>query len=94
MSVSDSLMWRYYDLLSFRGASEIARFKLGIDEGRNPHDIKVLLAQELVGRFHSRLAAEEALAEFEARFRQGACLKTCRSWLSKAKVLQCRWLMS
>jgi len=79
MSVSDSLMWRYYDLLSFRDASEIARFKLDIDEGRNPRDIKVLLAQELVGRFHSRLAAEEALVEFEARFRQGVLPEACRS---------------
>ena len=71
MSISDTLMWRYYDLLSFRESAEIAHFKLDIDEGRNPRDIKVLLAQELVERFHSRVAAEEALAEFEARFRQG-----------------------
>jgi tyrosyl-tRNA synthetase len=71
MSISDTLMWRYYDLLSFRDTAEIARFKLDIDEGRNPRDIKVLLAQELVERFHSGAAAEEALAEFEARFRQG-----------------------
>jgi tyrosyl-tRNA synthetase len=71
MSISDTLMWRYYDLLSFRESAEIAHFKLDIDEGRNPRDIKVFLAQELVERFHSRVAAEEALAEFEARFRQG-----------------------
>lgn len=71
MSISDTLMWRYYDLLSFRDVAEIAGFKRDIDEGRNPRDIKVLLAQELVERFHSRVAAEEALAEFEARFRQG-----------------------
>lgn len=71
MSVSDNLMWRYYDLLSFRDTPEIACFKREADEGRNPRDIKVLLAQELVERFHSRSAAEEAFAEFEARFRQG-----------------------
>lgn len=71
MSVSDSLMWRYYDLLSFRDVSEIVRFKREIGEGRNPRDVKVLLAQELVERFHSRGAAEDALSEFEARFRQG-----------------------
>lgn len=71
MSISDGLMWRYYELLSFRDTAEIARFKLDIEEGRNPRDIKVLLAQELVERFHSRLAAEDALVEFEARFRQG-----------------------
>lgn len=71
MSISDTLMLRYYDLLSFRDTAEITRYRLDIDEGRNPRDIKVLLAQELVERFHSRFAAEEALAEFEARFRQG-----------------------
>jgi tyrosyl-tRNA synthetase len=72
MSVSDDLMWRYYELLSFRSSEEIARFKQEIASGRNPRDVKVLLAQEIVQRFHSRQAAEDALADFEARFRQGA----------------------
>ena len=72
MSVSDDLMWRYYDLLSFRDGAEIARFKADVAEGRNPRDIKVLLAQELVTRFHAARDAEDALADFEARFRQGA----------------------
>ena len=72
MSVSDDLMWRYYDLLSFRAASEIAQFKADIAAGRNPRDIKVLLAQELVARFHSQQAAADALADFEARFQRGA----------------------
>lgn len=72
MSVSDELMWRYYDLLSFRDGAEIARFKNDVVEGRNPRDIKVLLAQELVTRFHAARDAEDALADFEARFRQGA----------------------
>jgi tyrosyl-tRNA synthetase len=72
MSVSDELMWRYYELLSFRSNEEIARFKQEVGEGRNPRDIKVLLAQEIVERFHSRRDAEAALADFEARFRQGA----------------------
>jgi tyrosyl-tRNA synthetase len=71
MSVSDDLMWRYYDLLSFRHVTEIVGFRREIDEGRNPRDVKVLLAQEIVERFHSRSAAEGALSEFEARFRQG-----------------------
>ncbi len=71
MSVSDELMWRYYDLLSFRGNDEIAGFKREIGEGRNPRDIKVLLAQEIVARFHSAQDAESALAEFEARFQRG-----------------------
>lgn len=72
MSVSDSLMWRYFDLLSFRSSSEIAGLRREVEEGRNPRDVKVLLAQELVARFHDRRAAEDALAEFEARFQRGA----------------------
>ncbi len=72
MSVSDDLMWRYYELLSFRSSEEIARYKQEIADGRNPRDVKVLLAQEIVQRFHSRQAAEDALTDFEARFRQGA----------------------
>ena len=71
MSISDELMWRYLELLSFRSLDEIAGWKKEVDAGRNPRDIKVLLAQEIVERFHSRQAAESALAEFEARFRQG-----------------------
>lgn len=72
MSVSDELMWRYYDLLSFRPGMEIAKFKDEVAAGRNPRDIKVMLAQEIVARFHDLKAADDALAEFEARFRQGA----------------------
>jgi tyrosyl-tRNA synthetase len=72
MSISDELMWRYYDLLSFRPEAEIAQLKRECASGRNPRDAKVALAQEIVARFHSRAAAEHALAEFEARFRQGA----------------------
>ena len=72
MSVTDELMWRYYDLLSFRPSVEIAVFKREVAEGRNPRDIKVLLAQEIVTRFHGPAAAVDALADFEARFRQGA----------------------
>jgi len=72
MSVSDDLMWRYLELLSFRSLSEIAGWRAEVQQGRNPRDIKVLLAQEIVARFHSQAAAEQALADFEARFRQGA----------------------
>ena len=71
MSVSDELMWRYFDLLSFRDSAEIARLRASVASGLNPRDVKVMLGQELVTRFHSRGSAEEALAEFEARFRQG-----------------------
>jgi tyrosyl-tRNA synthetase len=72
MSVSDELMWRYFDLLSFRGDAEIAKLKNEVTDGRNPRDVKVLLAQELVARFHTRKDADDALADFEARFQRGA----------------------
>ncbi len=72
MSISDTLMWRYYELLSFRSLDEIAAIQAETQAGRNPRDAKVMLAQEIVARFHSRQAAEEALASFEARFRDGA----------------------
>src|SRR6185437_8758333 len=72
MSISDPLMWRYYDLLSFRSADEIAALKRECAAGRNPRDAKVMLAQEIVARFHSKREADAALAEFDARFREGA----------------------
>ncbi|OZI29607.1 tyrosine--tRNA ligase [Bordetella genomosp. 7] len=72
MSISDTLMWRYYELLSFRSLEDIATLKAGIDAGANPRDAKVALAQEIVARFHSPRAAEDALAAFQARFRDGA----------------------
>lgn len=71
MSISDTLMWRYLELLSFHSLAEIGIWRAEVNEGRNPRDIKVLLAQEIVTRFHSQTAAQGALAEFEARFRQG-----------------------
>jgi tyrosyl-tRNA synthetase len=72
MSISDELMWRYYELLSFRSQDDVARLRRECAGGRNPRDAKVALGQEIVARFHSAAAAEHALAEFEARFRQGA----------------------
>lgn len=72
MSISDTLMWRYYDLLSFRSLDEIALLQKQVKDGANPRDTKVLLAQEIVARFHSQQAAHDALARFEARFRDGA----------------------
>jgi len=72
MSISDELMWRYYELVSFRPQAEIAALRKECAEGRNPRDAKVALAQEIVARFHSQAAADHALAEFEARFKQGA----------------------
>ena len=72
MSVSDDLMWRYYDLLSFLPAAEIKALRHSITEGRNPRDVKVKLAQELVARFHGAAAAVTALEDFEARFQRNA----------------------
>jgi tyrosyl-tRNA synthetase len=72
MSISDDLMWRYFELLSFRSQDDIAKLKRECAEGRNPRDAKVELAREIVARFHSQSAAAHALAEFEARFKQGA----------------------
>ena len=72
MSISDALMWRWYDLISFRSVAEIAALKSEVEAGRNPRDVKVMLAQELVARFHDQAAATAALADFEARFQKNA----------------------
>ncbi len=72
MSISDELMWRYIELLSFESIETMERWKREVAGGRNPRDIKVAFAQEIVARFHDRAAATRALADFEARFRQGA----------------------
>lgn len=72
MSVSDELMWRYIELLSFRPLSAIRAWKKEVGEGRNPRDIKVEFAKEVVARFHGQAQAERALADFEARFKDGA----------------------
>ncbi len=72
MSISDAMMWKYFDLLSFRSIEELAALRAETQTGRNPRDAKVLLGQEIVARFHSQSAAETALAAFEARFRDGA----------------------
>jgi len=72
MSISDDLMWQYLELLSFRPMSHIQALRAEVQAGRNPRDVKVDFAMEIVERFHSAQAARDALAEFEARFRQGA----------------------
>jgi tyrosyl-tRNA synthetase len=72
MSISDDLMWRYFELLSFRPMSEVDALKRECAAGRNPRDAKVMLAQEIVARFHSQAAADAALTEFESRFKDGA----------------------
>jgi tyrosyl-tRNA synthetase len=72
MSISDDLMWRYFDLLSFRSNEEIAAFRKDVEGGRNPRDVKFLLCEEIVERFYDRKAAESARETFVERFRQGA----------------------
>ena len=71
MSISDVMMWRYYELLSFRSLEDIAKLKQQVELGGNPRDVKVALGQEIVTRFHSSQAAEEALADFVNRSKGG-----------------------
>ena len=72
MSVSDDLMWRYFEVLSFRSLEDIAGLRQAVTEGRNPRDAKFELGREIVARFHGDAAAESAQQEFIARFQQGA----------------------
>jgi tyrosyl-tRNA synthetase len=72
MSISDELMWRYYELLSFKPMNEIYHWKQECENGANPRNYKVSLAQEIIERFHSADAAKKALENFEARFQRGA----------------------
>ncbi len=72
MSISDTLMWRYFELLSFRSLSEVEALKKAVSEGQNPRDVKFELGVEIVGRFHGAGAGERARDEFIARFREGA----------------------
>ncbi|TAL60236.1 MAG: tyrosine--tRNA ligase [Legionella sp.] len=71
MSISDELMWRYIDLLSFKTGGEIANMKKAVTEGANPRDIKIDFAKEIVTRFHNEADAENAHQEFIARFQKG-----------------------
>jgi tyrosyl-tRNA synthetase len=71
MSISDVMMWKYYELLSFRSIADVAALKATIDGGANPRDAKVALAQEIVARFHSQAAADEALNDFVNRSKGG-----------------------
>jgi tyrosyl-tRNA synthetase len=70
MSISDDLMWRYIDLLSLEPAHTVRQWKAAVAAGRNPREIKVAFAREIVARFHGAGAAEAAVADFESRFRR------------------------
>lgn len=71
MSVSDELMWRYFELLSFRPLSDVMALRAAVGEGMNPRDVKFQLAEELIARFHDSAAAQRAREEFIARFQKG-----------------------
>jgi tyrosyl-tRNA synthetase len=71
MSVSDEMMWRYIELLSFAPAATLRQWRVEVEDGRNPRDIKALFAQEIAERFHGAAAAQAAREEFEQRFRHG-----------------------
>ena len=72
MSISDDLMWRYFEVLSFRTLADIAALRRAVDDGMNPRDAKFELGQEIVARFHDEAAATSAKKEFISRFQQGA----------------------
>lgn len=72
MSISDDLMWRYFELLSFRPMLEVDGFRQDIKKGKNPRDVKFLLAEEIIARFHDVLSATKAREDFIARFSKGA----------------------
>jgi tyrosyl-tRNA synthetase len=72
MSISDELMWRYIELLSFEPMDAVNTLREEVNQGRNPRDVKVGFAQEIVARFHCKRDAEAASLDFEARFRRGA----------------------
>ena len=72
MSISDDLMWDWYNLLSFRPLTEIAQLKEDVANGKNPRDVKILLAKEIIARFHDDAAADAAEQEFINRFQKGA----------------------
>jgi len=72
MSISDELMWDWYNLLSFRPLTEIAQLKSDVANGKNPRDVKILLAKEIIARFHDEASADAAEQEFINRFQKGA----------------------
>ena len=72
MSISDELMWRYFDLLSFRPLTEVKKLRQDVEDGFNPRDVKFLLAEELITRFHNKAAAVAAQEDFITRFQKGA----------------------
>ena len=90
MSISDELMWRYYELLSFRPLADIAALRRECEGGRNPRDAKVALAQEIVARFHSKEAAAHALPNSRRASAAARCPRTCPRSRCSPPALACR----
>ena len=82
MSISDELMWKYFDLLSFKSNKEIDSYKVSVKKGANPMEFKIILGEEIVERFHTKKAAEDAREEFKNRFRK----KKAPSKIKKVKI--------
>ncbi len=82
MSISDELMWKYFDLLSFKSNKEINAYKASVKKGANPMEFKIILGEEIVERFHTKKAAEDAREEFKNRFRK----KKAPSKIKKVKI--------
>ena len=87
MSLSDTLMWRYFELLSFRSTTDIAALKQQVDAGENPRNIKVLLGKEIVGRFHDEQSAETAEAHFTHQFRHNQIPDDVPEWTLRIQPL-------
>jgi len=85
MSISDDLMWRYFEVLSFRSLEDIGGLRAAVDDGMNPRDVKFELGMEIVARFHDDQAAEEAKQEFISRFREGAMPEDMRELTLEAR---------
>ena len=91
MSISDELMWRYFELLSFRALPEIAALRRAAHEGRNPRDIKFELARELVERFHDAAAAMRAQKNFTARVSEKAVPQDLPLQVIRVEAAECAW---
>lgn len=86
MSISDELMWDWYNLLSFRPLAEIEQLKADVANGKNPRDVKILLAKEIIARFHDEVAADAAEQEFINRFQKGAMPEEMPEFTFKGEI--------
>jgi len=94
MSISDDLMWRYIDVLSFKGHEAITKLRLAVEDGRNPRDVKVEFALEIVERFHDHEQAKSALAHFESQFQRGEIPDDIQEFLLETNDSNGIWIAS